>query len=144
MASFADILLKPDTLRCLLAYLDSEDVRAVSLLDCLISDTQYLRPQFLHLLSSGELVLDGLQARLYATSINIDVDPEMPREYMKWLAARNISVRCVSFELELFIWDWRVIGDWIKRHAVHWEHAIIDNSTLDLDNCCHESEPRTR
>jgi len=63
--AYRDVLLKPDIFKCLVAYIDADDVRGVSLLDCAISDTQYLRPRFLHMLGCGELVLNGLERHKY-------------------------------------------------------------------------------
>jgi hypothetical protein len=64
-AVLGDVLLKPDIFKCLVAYIDADDVRGVSLLDCAISDTHYLRPRFLYMLGCGELVLNGLERHKY-------------------------------------------------------------------------------
>jgi hypothetical protein len=103
--SLGDVLLKPDILRCLLAYIDSDDVRGVSLLDCAISDTQCLRPRFLHMLGNGELVLNGLEANTYELNLN-DSDHwehriyphSSPIGYLKWLARRCLYVRFLSLD----------------------------------------------
>jgi hypothetical protein len=65
LGGLGDVLLKPDIFKSLVAYIDADDVRGVSLLDCAISDTQYLRPRFLHMLGCGELVLNGLERHKY-------------------------------------------------------------------------------
>jgi hypothetical protein len=56
---FGDILLKPDVFKWLVKFIDEDDIRVVSLLDCAISDTHHLRPRFLYMLGYGKLVLNG-------------------------------------------------------------------------------------
>jgi hypothetical protein len=133
--SLGDVLLKPDIFKWLIAYIDGDDVRGVSLLDCAISDTQYLRPLFLHMLGSGELICKGLEfAR--STIVYSEARKQHKRHYlayMRWTITRNLTLRCAHLILRPeYGLDSRQQGDWardwINRSCVHWEHVVVDSS----------------
>jgi Leucine-rich repeat (LRR) protein len=149
--ALGDVLLKPDIVKWLVAYIDRDDVRGVSLLDCAISDVQYLRPRFLHMLGSGQLVLRGLDVDKYGakTAFLAWDEPETTRTseclnpyaspgYMRWLVLRNITVRCVTlgkfdgmYNDTGLCRNWHI---WINRHSSDWSHVVIVSDSSKVSN----------
>jgi BspA type Leucine rich repeat region (6 copies) len=150
--SLGDVLLKPDIFKWLVAFIDGDDVRGVSLLDCAISDMQYLRPLFLHMLGSGELICKGLEFPTYMYEWNMRGQYS---GYMRWVIGRNITLRCVSLKLARRSGlDWQREGDlareWIKLHCIEWEAVGVlsgDESVYELSRLLadeHRSLPRLK
>jgi hypothetical protein len=158
-AGLGDVLLKPDIFKCLVAYIDADDVRGVSLLDCAISDTQYLRPRFLHMLGCGELVLNGLEKHKYKYNTlgggggdgNEDLEMTITRTdddrvkgypkvgslpYIQWLVCRNVSVTCLYLKAPAEPAGWLEkhpsVCRWVCERCMWWQHVVLSGGALSI------------